>query len=31
MAAQGFVSCREEWWDFSFDMPQPEPFNVPIE
>jgi D-alanyl-D-alanine dipeptidase len=31
LSAQGFENYRKEWWHFTFQMPRPEPQDVPIE
>jgi D-alanyl-D-alanine dipeptidase len=31
MAAEGFVNYENEWWHFSFDVPTPMPFDLPLE
>jgi zinc D-Ala-D-Ala dipeptidase len=31
MAAEGFVNYVNEWWHFSFSVPDPMPFDLPIE
>lgn len=31
MAAEGFVNYVNEWWHFSFDVPEPIPFDLPLE
>jgi D-alanyl-D-alanine dipeptidase len=31
MAAEGFVNYENEWWHFSFDVPEPMPFDLPLE
>lgn len=30
MQAQGFINYDQEWWHFSFEVPDPVPFNVPV-
>ncbi len=31
MAAEGFVNYVNEWWHFSFTVPDPVPFDLPLE
>jgi D-alanyl-D-alanine dipeptidase len=31
MAAEGFVNYENEWWHFSFDVPEPMPFDLPLD
>lgn len=31
MAAEGFVNYENEWWHFSFAVPEPVPFDLPLE
>lgn len=31
MEAEGFVNYENEWWHFSFDVPEPVPFDLPLE
>ncbi len=31
MAAEGFVNYENEWWHFSFDVPEPAPYDLPLE
>lgn len=31
MSAEGFVNYENEWWHFSFDVPGPMPFDLPLE
>jgi D-alanyl-D-alanine dipeptidase len=31
MAAEGFVNYVNEWWHFSYDVPNPMPFDLPLE
>ncbi|MES2304727.1 MAG: M15 family metallopeptidase [Gemmatimonadota bacterium] len=31
MAAEGFVNYESEWWHFSFAVPDPVPFDLPLE
>ena len=31
MAAEGFVNYINEWWHFSFSVPDPMPFDLPLE
>lgn len=31
MAAEGFVNYASEWWHFSFAIPDPMPFDLPLE
>jgi len=30
MEAQGFKNYDQEWWHFSFEVPNPVPFDVPV-
>ena len=31
MAAEGFVNYLSEWWHFSFNVPDPMPFDLPLD
>jgi D-alanyl-D-alanine dipeptidase len=31
MAAEGFVNYVNEWWHFSFNVPDPMPFDLPLD
>ena len=31
MASEGFVNYENEWWHFSLDVPDPVPFDLPLE
>lgn len=31
MAAEGFVNYEDEWWHFSFAVPDPVPYDLPLE